>query len=1020
VCRCIVDKISLVARRDVDDPFSVRFTVPIGESEKLPVVEEKEVKASDRSQGSSDIVQQTQHIFLFASDGTDTVTSNRAKIEARINAIGAKLRAAGLASLFLVVGIGSGSDTSIGMVAKRALQTMASEAGDTVHYCAQPDQIPAVVKKLSDAQEEQRHALLVKVEIASTSGGAVANTDGFSNASLAPTAKCSTSLVARLPYNVNDMCIFLRGDPATYNFRLNGKPLSVMPLPSSPTGSSVILPVLLQAIDKLSQEIRIAHVAGQDTSGDLNMVSSLVKAIKSRSFNFTDLRSADPQARITMMRLVKGKVVDLESSLNQLRDHVASTKNASSAAQAAFLQAADQYKFGSKALRRAQPAIEATAILTSTKTMFERGAEADKKNNNKPITSSAERQSFLSAMNESEHLEQLRALTDASSSSLSILDMIYGYGQVGQLIRIKPSEAAIVDPWKINVEYVSADCGDSASSMCSLDAGHQLRDLRGEIVQDVLVLLNPRLVPVSNQPSWSFMKTDLYNVLLSLTFTRNLELCMPSQRIAILVNALTRSIAQLNVPATCTSRHIENIFDILYTLRVQYGNRLGITDSSSSSSSSATPVMSTAKKVATAITGEGKEEKSVAPVTTTIEEEKPLAMSQWNKWIASMLSSEVTSVGQYLTESEAIQMQSIGQVIAALCCCYPTDSATPTPSLNRVMIAILAESFSRMARIHVKRNITAAVAAGGGGAAPVAPGGATTATNDDDVTNAHLQTMFGINAGTEKPLRDNEVEMKQDEVKAALSFDYDRRTLAQSTAEFIHQYRENFDNTIAALRFVSLLRNQLATSFVTKEKKDTPSKTPATPADWWMSIVSNQDKDSVTKKEQMYKQIQAEFGTPSSDRLSEFIFSCMPPQTEVDNKESKDRYGTSAEFVTGALVAQGIRYHTSRERRDGLPPLSDQLSAHRVIAELVHEQRYVLYESRVAAIRRQIALEMATKRAIERKAMEAQLAATFFTTHHGMYCCCFYVRMYMTFSASSFCVISMRRYAHIFYSSNGQ
>ncbi len=109
-------------------------------------------------------------------------------------------------------------------------------------------------------------------------------------------------------------------------------------------------------------------------------------------------------------------------------------------------------------------------------------------------------------------------------------DYLYAYGSVGLMVQVFRSEASSifslvflllqsvdVNPWSIQVTYVSPDWCDTASSMCALDSGALLKDSFGNLAQDVLVILNP----LNPKPYQLFTKTLLHEKYLAVLFTRN-------------------------------------------------------------------------------------------------------------------------------------------------------------------------------------------------------------------------------------------------------------------------------------------------------------------------------------------------------------------------------------------------------------------------------------------------------------------------------------------------------------------
>jgi hypothetical protein len=114
----------------------------------------------------------TNYSFVFMSDGADTV-NQPAAVTAAINEFGTKLRSAGLRATFLVVGIGTSSDTRIGMQAKLATETLtAPNTGadgaavpTPVYYAREPRDLGSVIAQLVKEQKGAVGGQAVTLEV---------------------------------------------------------------------------------------------------------------------------------------------------------------------------------------------------------------------------------------------------------------------------------------------------------------------------------------------------------------------------------------------------------------------------------------------------------------------------------------------------------------------------------------------------------------------------------------------------------------------------------------------------------------------------------------------------------------------------------------------------------------------------------------------------------------------------------------------------------------------------------------
>jgi hypothetical protein len=163
-------------------------------------------------------------------------------------------------------------------------------------------------------------------------------------------------------------------------------------------------------------------------------------------------------------------------------------------------------KYGAKALRRAV-ATDNTAIiedLAKLPTNFEFHPTD-------PISS-------FSMKNAVQHLQEITSSTIITSSFIT--ELLYSYGSVGLMIQLFRSEASNINPWSIQVTYVSSDRSDTASAMCALDSGVKVKDSLGNVAADVLIVANP----MNPQPYLAFTQTLLHQKYLAVAFTRNPDL----------------------------------------------------------------------------------------------------------------------------------------------------------------------------------------------------------------------------------------------------------------------------------------------------------------------------------------------------------------------------------------------------------------------------------------------------------------------------------------------------------------
>jgi len=133
-----------------------------------------------------------------------------------------------------------------------------------------------------------------------------------------------------------------------------------------------------------------------------------------------------------------------------------------------------------------------------------------------------------------------------------------------------------------------------------------------------------------------------------------------------------------------------------------------------------------------------------------------------------------------------------------------------------------------------------------------------------------------------------------------------------------------------------------------------------------MNLMENNNLDKLTP---LYKLVQRAFEQTLSlpNFGSRYVFGGDQPNQQ--------------QLFESALVAQALRYHTSKERRDGLLSLTNPV---RVLSQLAVEYRTRIYNDRVSAKRVKQKMAAAERHQTKRKQIEEKLAASFVETHSGM------------------------------------
>ncbi|KAI9362016.1 hypothetical protein DFJ73DRAFT_8819 [Zopfochytrium polystomum] len=130
---------------------------------------------------------------------------------------------------------------------------------------------------------------------------------------------------------------------------------------------------------------------------------------------------------------------------------------------------------------------------------------------------------------------------DTALKDWRVSDYLYSVGTVGVAASLFRSEAAAVNPWLIAATRISTRRVDTSGMLCLLHAGAEWKDQdEGVSMQDTVALANP----LTEAPE-VFMKTAIYASQLSVAFTRNPDVIVHGQHVALLSVAFVRTVEHL-------------------------------------------------------------------------------------------------------------------------------------------------------------------------------------------------------------------------------------------------------------------------------------------------------------------------------------------------------------------------------------------------------------------------------------------------------------------------------------------
>ncbi len=235
----------------------------------------------------------------------------------------------------------------------------------------------------------------------------------------------------------------------------------------------------------------------------------------------------------------------------------------------------------------------------------------------------------------------------------SIVDVLYTVPISGYGIRVKRTEASIIEPWLVVVEYVSADKGCTTTErMQCLECHEPITDAKGE---DCIELIS------CDRRVW---KTQVYKAWVGICMSRNPALTLPYSDMALLCVSLVKACEQII--------------------------RAKMVNASNGSSDLTFEAMVPAIQTAMALFDAARER------------------VRFNKGFRCLATSCCEQGGAvYMTEKGGgdgnLQATSMAKVLCALCCDGVLFSA-PQHQQNRTSIALLSEAVSRSCRTAIRRQ----------------------------------------------------------------------------------------------------------------------------------------------------------------------------------------------------------------------------------------------------------------------------------------------------------------------------
>mmetsp|Transcript_123085 Transcript_123085/g.359351 ORF Transcript_123085/g.359351 Transcript_123085/m.359351 type:complete len:1144 (+) Transcript_123085:57-3488(+) len=288
--------------------------------------------------------ERTHHVLVLLSDGAHMVGP---RPEERLPGLGAELRA-GFPMLRLsvvVVGVTCSSNTSMGMLMKQGLETVALPALEPIYFASTPTAMDGVLSQMREGLASLRGSV---VHVQAPSGCMFVRAVGEAGVP-------SVDVLAE----AHEQALLCLGQDAPVEVEVDGAIVQCIPCPREPADFDIELAssALQQLVDAVRvRRVAIGAAAVRPALEQLRLWISALEARAAEQLSATSgvklcLAKATPAERLAQHKALRRSTQSAKELFNQLAEIEAHTAN-DSASQAAFLTGA-RSKYGAKALLRA-------------------------------------------------------------------------------------------------------------------------------------------------------------------------------------------------------------------------------------------------------------------------------------------------------------------------------------------------------------------------------------------------------------------------------------------------------------------------------------------------------------------------------------------------------------------------------------------------------------------------------------------------------------------------------------------
>lgn len=528
--------------------------------------------------------------FVFMTDGANDIDCTGSTLERAIAAAGAKLRTAACDAFVSVINVGADADTRAGMWTHAALSTMSVSTEGAFAVAHTGADVPQVVATLA------AHTLAVvgsgigcmrTVDLATPEG---TDSDGGrlvpAIITLAGTAPHQSARIVG-----ETACVLVCGGPPNAISITNGTgthrvPIVVADVLDADTALSAI-----ETVDDHVRRVAMAQVSGGadlDVAGAVSLLRGALDAIDasgalSRNAGGRETAARTPAQRVRAMRRT---VAASRERVAAIRDtHLVS--RAASADMAAYVDGMGGAKYGAAALKRAASAATTMApydaasimrALAQARPATTARFSADDRDDGQGGEDDEAPCSFFSQATAAElwadatSPAQHEAVRAAAGGRVDEHIVLAGFGMLGYGLATRRSASAVVEPWRLDVRYVSCDPVATNDAIGALATGYRLEDASRKRITDVVVVRDPARPAVYD----AYARTPLATAYLAVVHARNPSVGLPSQRVALPALAMMRAAAQVaghHGPNRATGAHARVLLRlVLHTAHAMANN----------------------------------------------------------------------------------------------------------------------------------------------------------------------------------------------------------------------------------------------------------------------------------------------------------------------------------------------------------------------------------------------------------------------------------------------------------------